>query len=130
MIFTFEQDNGEQFELAIPIVTLVASGHLKIVSIWDNATLPFGEKIYEESGRVPFTYLIDTDNRAVYFQYNECNDSSTLGEDSGYPDLADFMDEMISDMKVPENDWECFVMDLRNNRGGSEFLWNGALLKY
>lgn len=40
------------------------------------------------------------------------------------------MDEMISDMKVPENDWECFVMDLRNNRGGSEFLWNGALLKY
>lgn len=33
MIFTFEQDNGEQFELAIPIVTLVASGHLKIVSI-------------------------------------------------------------------------------------------------
>lgn len=94
--FTFEKDTGEQFELIVPAVSLVTSSDIKVASMGDKTALPFGEKVYEESGYAPFTYRIDTENRAVYFQYNNCEDSSSLGEDSGLPNFSDFMDEMVT----------------------------------
>ena len=57
-------------------------------------------------------------------------DATIAGEDSGYPYFDKFMEQMIQDMKENEDIIDCFVLDLRNNGGGAEILWNEAVKKY
>lgn len=92
--------------------------------------LPMYEKVYWKSGEGPFCYELDEQNRAFYFQYNECVDASTAGEDSGYPYFDAFFDEMIEQMKENSDKYDCFVVDLRGNSGGSSILIDDAISKH
>ncbi len=130
VVFTLEKD-GRQYEQVASTVSLDGSQNLTYESIYDEVNLlPYGLEIYYKNNQPPFTYEIDKDNRAVYFQYNVCQDASTLGADSGYPYFDEFMEQMILDMKENEGAIDCFILDLRNNAGGSEILWNDAVEKY
>ena len=130
--FTFEKagkTNVVEVE-GIDIEMEMEKAH-QYVSIYDDMeTLPFGERVYEDSGQAPFTYLLDKENRAFYFQYNECTDSSIEGVESGYPEFESFFDEMIKTMKAKEGQYDIWIVDLRNNGGGSEALLNQAIEKY
>lgn len=92
--------------------------------------LPMDEKVYQKSGEAPFCYELDEQNRAFYFQYNECIDASTAGEDSGYPYFEDFFDEMVEQMEKNSDRYDCFVVDLRRNSGGNSILINDAIAKH
>lgn len=128
--FTFEK-NGTVFTKSIEAVKIDGSQELSIANISSEIEeLPYGEAVYRSEGYPPFYYEIDKENRALYLQYNECTDATYKGEDSGYPYFAEFFDRLIEDMKENEGDIDCFVLDLRNNLGGSEVLWNDAVAKY
>ena len=129
VLFTFEKD-GKQYEQVISPVITDGSQKLNIENVSNKVEkLPYGYEIYTNN-YLPFHYAIDKENRALYFQYNECMDASILGEDSGYPYFDKFIDQMIQDMKENEDIIDCFVLDLRNNGGGAEILWNEAVKKY
>lgn len=100
--FSLEQ-NGKVNEVEVKSIVEEEEQLPEFVSIYDDMKeLPFNEKVYEESGQAPFTYLLDEENEAFYFQYNECADSITQGEDSGYPEFKSFFAEMIQEMKEAE----------------------------
>lgn len=130
--FTFEKEGGNsEVEVESIDVERLMEKASQYVSIYDDMEiLPFGDRVYADSNQAPFTYLLDNENRAFYFQYNECIDSSLLGTDSGYPEFASFFDDMIKTMKDKEGQYDIFIVDLRNNEGGSELLLNKAINKY
>ena len=43
--------------------------------------LPYGEAIYINNAKAPFCYEIDKENKAMYFQYNECTDVTVKVDD-------------------------------------------------
>lgn len=123
--------NGEEFEQKVSAVSLDGSMEIKYEGLYDETNrLPYGLKVYYENNREPFVYEIDETNRAVYFQYNECEDVTTKGPESGYLPFDKFMEQMINDMEKNEDLFDTFVIDLRFNEGGSEILWNEAVNKY
>ena len=101
------------------------------VSVYDLVeSFPLGFDLYLSSEKANFNYVLDEENRAMYFQYNKCLAEETSGAESGYPNFADFFDEMISVMKTHEASIDCFIIDVRLNTGGSEALFNAASAKY
>ena len=132
-IFTFEKD-GERFEENVKPFKIDEIQYQEFVSIDEQIeALPYGEAIYINNEQAPFCYEIDKENKAMYFQYNECMDVTVKVDDkdtSNYPNFAETFDSMIEEMKANETDIDCLVIDLRNNGGGSEQLLNNALEKH
>lgn len=130
VIFTLEKD-GRRFEQCVDAVDIAGGQELSITDIYsDIETLPYGDEIYYSKGQPPFCYEIDKEHKTLYFQYNMCYDATYMDELSEYLCFDEFMDQMIQDMKQNEADINCFVIDLRNNLGGSELLWNAAIEKH
>lgn len=125
------EKNGIAFEQDIEVTWGDGREEVSVSSLSSLVDeLPYGERLYMESNHAPFLYEIDKENRALYFQYNECYDATFKGEDSGYPVFSKFFDDMIVDMKENEEYIDYFVLDLRNNLGGSELLWNNAINRH
>lgn len=128
--FTFERD-GRSSDVEVEGVVIKDNQSPDFVTIYDNMkSLPFAMGVYVESERAPFTYKLDEKNKAFYFQYNQCVDSSMQGEESGYPEFKSFFAEMIQAMKDEEGKYDILVIDLRINGGGSEMLLNQAVSEY
>lgn len=128
--FTFERD-GRSSDVEVEGIVIKDNQSPDFVTIYDNMkSLPFAMGVYVESERAPFTYKLDEKNKAFYFQYNQCVDSSIQGEESGYPEFKGFFAEMIQAMKDEEGKYDILVIDLRINGGGSEMLLNQAVSEY
>ncbi len=66
------------------------------------------------------------DEKTLYFQYNRCNDGTTLpGYISSAPNFADFEKDLIASLE--EHDVDKLVVDLRNNTGGYPHLASNLL---
>lgn len=103
----------------------------EFVSIYDDMkNIPIMDKVYQESQRAPFTYMIDEENKSLYFQYNRCVDRTTDKNATEFGNFQDFFDKMISELKRNEGEIDKIVIDLRNNTGGSELLMNTAVETY
>lgn len=124
-------DGDTNTEVNVAALTFSNENPINVVSIYDSMEkIPFGLEKYYSLGQSNFCYYFDEENRAMYFQYNECYSEETHGKESGYPNFVQFFDEMISVMKENEDKIDCFVIDVRNNGGGSEMIFNTAANKY
>lgn len=131
--------NGQEMKFKFKAVKAkdVDTGVIKMVDISTQMTsLPLGEQIYfKESKGKPFYYYYDVENKVMYFQYIECYDKTDENEKGleytkDYPILSAYVDEMINYMKVHEDTCSQFVFDLRNNKGGKQYLIENAFDKH
>lgn len=84
-----------------------------------------------------YWYNIDEENKAAYFQYNTCADSTITNKQfnenllntSSMPVFSEFGDEMIEFMKNNDNKFDKFIIDLRKNGGGYAQLFNSWIEK-
>lgn len=133
IVLTLEKD-GTCFEWCEEVTKLDGSQTIEIASVYNQIpTLPYGDYIFWGKGEPPFYYELDKEHRTMYVQYNECLDPTVKGivkDVSDYPRFDEFFDSMIQEMKENEADIDSFVVDLRNNTGGSEFLWENAIKKH
>ncbi|MBP3915728.1 S41 family peptidase [Clostridium sp.] len=134
--FTFELENGEIETI------IIKSGDIEnyeFVKIGDKLlnypptslrNVPEGQSEY-------YWYNIDEENKAAYFQYNTCADSTITNRQfnenflntSSMPVFSEFGDEMIEFMKNNDNKFDKFIIDLRNNGGGNSQLLNSWIVK-
>ena len=130
---TLEKD-GAAFKKNIKVFQLNKSHELKVASLYDQIpVLPYGDRIYRQENVPLFYYDLDKEHRAMYVQYNRCIDNTEeipWEDTSSYPNFEEFFDDVIEVMKENEGEIDCFVLDLRNNGGGSELLLNNAYEKH
>lgn len=133
LLLTVEKE-GKFLEWRIKVMNFEENQNIKFASLYDRIeTLPYGESVYLENNCPPFYYEQDQENHAMYLQYNECTDAVIHGagfDSSDYPNFEEFFDQMITEMQNNEETLDCLVVDLRNNGGGSELIWNNAVSKH
>lgn len=128
---TIAKDGVLYEKLIKPMEVEKQEGNINLYSqlFTDIEKVPFGDKVRIKSEYAPFTFEHDKDNSIIYFQYNECADNTLEGCED-YPNFKVFFSEMITYMKAHETEYECLVIDLRNNTGGSELYINDAVDEY
>jgi Peptidase family S41 len=107
--FTFETSNGRRITL---IVTAPARGDTVEWLYLPHRAQP-STPVYRRNPNLYYWFDYLPDSRSLYFQYNRCQEAATLP-------FAAFMQQLLD--FVAGNDIRRFVIDLRNNGGGSTLI--------
>lgn len=126
--FVFEKDSGDEYSINLDTMDFKNVNYINLSTLIQNeseiSTKPTGS--YDDYW---FKY-IEKDN-ILYFQYNKCiNNNSywlTDEEKRKAPDFYKFVDDLIT--SINSNSFDKFVIDIRNNPGGTLGLTNYLLIE-
>lgn len=130
--FTIKKDGKEiDVELeAIKVSELETVNYIYTLSEIEASMQPMWYKTYHNANNLPFTYVHDFDNYAIYFQYNSCVDNTSKHLASyreDLPNFQEFFDNMIWYMQQNPGTYSQFIIDLRHNLGGDYYLISDAI---
>lgn len=126
--FVFEKENGDKYSINLNTMDFKNVNYINLSTLIKNeseiSTNPTG--CYDDYW---FKY-IEKDN-ILYFQYNKCiNNNSywlTDEEKRKAPDFYKFVDDLIT--SINSRSFDKFVIDIRNNPGGTLGLTNYLLIQ-
>lgn len=113
-IFTFENFNNEEFDIEINSVDLNSQDDSIswIVNDNDDETIP----LYRQNSELSYWYKYMKEKNTLYFKYNSCLNDEECG------DIEEIIEQMFK--IIDENNIDKFVIDMRNNSGGSDGYLN------
>ena len=107
--FTFENSDGTR--ITLPIAAPARGNTVDWLYLPHNAQP--STPVYRRNPNLYYWFDYLADSRSLYFQYNRCQEAATLP-------FAAFMQQLLD--FVAGNDIARFVVDLRNNGGGSTLI--------
>lgn len=116
-VFTFENFNNEEFDIEINSVDLNSEDDSIswIVNDNDDETIP----LYRQNSELSYWYKYMKEKNTLYFKYNSCLNDEECG------DIEDIIEQMLK--IIDDNNIDKFVIDMRNNSGGSDGYLNSLI---
>ncbi|MBW6410740.1 peptidase S41 [Clostridium weizhouense] len=105
--FTFENADGKVFDLQIDALETDKNNEEFIVSDEKDDSYP----LYMQKRSLNYWYKYLEDEKTLYFKYNQCLPDEEAG------DITNFTNEVLN--FIDNNPVEKFVIDMRNNSGGT-----------
>lgn len=119
-IFTFEMEDGTIKKIEIEAENPSEQMEwASIQDIYENKPIRYNKP---KGMWHDFWYDLDIENKAFYFQYNNCVDRQETG-DEALPYFKEFSKEMFEYMKTNNDEFNKIIVDVRNNFGGSGGLF-------
>ncbi|MCR8747193.1 S41 family peptidase [Romboutsia lituseburensis] len=126
--FVFEKENGDKYITNLDTMNFKNVNYINLSTLIKNES-EISTKPTRSYDDYWFKY-IEKDN-ILYFQYNKCinNNSSWLTDEEKRkaPDFYKFVDDLIT--SINSTSFDKFVIDLRNNPGGTLGLTNYLLIE-
>ncbi len=108
-VFTFENDNGEIFDVNVKSVYR-GKGGKQIVSESYDSSYP----LYMQKPNSNYWYKYLDREKTLYFKYNQCLPDA----DEKAPKIEDFIADMLN--FIDKHPVDKFVIDMRDNGGGTD----------
>ncbi len=113
--FTFENGDGKVFDLQIDALETDKNNEEFIVSEEKDDSFP----LYMQKRNLNYWYKYLEDEKTLYFKYNKCQEDEKSG------DITNFINEVLN--FIDNNPVDKFVIDMRNNPGGSDGYLNSII---